>query len=64
MLRPLPKVEKHRKPRYLKMKHTFRVRARDPKDRLLFFKTRTKQRTATIKRLATIKGLLPERITV
>lgn len=46
----------------IKMKHVFRVRAHDPKDRLVFFKTRTKMPETTIKRFATLHGFKPDRI--
>ena len=48
----------------VKRKKTYRIRAKDPKDRLIFFKTRTKQRLATIRRISTLKGLKPDRITI
>jgi len=51
-------------PKSVKMKHTYRVRARDSKDWLTFFKTRTKDKTSTIRRFATLQGFKPDRITV
>jgi hypothetical protein len=38
-------------------KKSYRVRARDERGSLVYFKTRTKLKGATIKRLATVKGL-------
>lgn len=48
----------------VRRRKTYRIRARDVKDRLAFFKTRTKARLATIRRVSTLKGLKPERITI
>lgn len=48
----------------VRRRKTYRIRARDMKDRLAFFKTKTKDRIATIRRISTLKGLKPERITI
>lgn len=46
-------------------KTTFRVKARDiKKQTLVFFKTRTKDPQATVKRFATLQGFIPDRIKV
>lgn len=47
----------------IKAKHTFRIKAHDQKNKLVFLKTRTKQPVATIKRIATLHGLTTDRIT-
>lgn len=44
-------------------KKVYRLRAHDAKGRLVLTKTRTKQPMATIKRIATLKGLIVDRVT-
>ena len=64
------RVRKHdrtRTPEYIpagKSKKIYRIRAVDDKDRLTFFKVRTKNRLATVRRFATLKGLRLDRITL
>ena len=49
----------------VKAKHTYRVRARRmDNDNLTFYKVRTKNKIGTIQRVASLKGLIPDRITV
>lgn len=48
----------------IKLKHTYRVRAYDAKDRLTFFKTRTKLPVSTIKRMLSRGKLREDRITI
>ncbi len=46
----------------VKKKITYRVRAHDENAKLVFFKTRTSKRMATIRRFATLQGFKPDRI--
>lgn len=48
-----------------KYKRVYRVRAHtdDSKAQLLFWKTRTKKPTSTIRRFASLHGFIPDRIT-
>lgn len=57
------RVRRKRNGSVVKMKHTYRVKAHDAKERLLFFKTRTKAKLPTIRRMATFRGFIPDRIT-
>lgn len=47
----------------IKAKHTFRVKASNLKKHLVFFKTRTKNLTRTLRRLSTQQGLSIDRVT-
>lgn len=58
-----PRITRKPTTNRIKMRHTFRIKAHDVKKRLLFFKVRTKQGAATIRRFATLKGFIPDRIT-
>lgn len=48
----------------VKKKTTYRVKARDQKQQLVFFKTRTADRLRTVRRFATLQGWNPERIKI
>lgn len=47
-----------------KKKTIYRIRATAGKNRLFFFKVRTKDRQSQVRRFATLRGFVPERITV
>lgn len=48
----------------IKRKTTYRVKARDPKGHLTFFKTRTKLQVSTIRRLLARGNVTADRITI
>lgn len=58
------RVSKRRDWFKVRRKRTYRLKAHTQKGRLVYSKTRTKQKMATIRRIATLKGLLVDRITI